>query len=256
MADQKTTPPKGARLLPINGQGDLFTLFTYLTKQPIDDNWHNYRDFDKVLSNGILVSGTDGKKWLKATGFIGDQPTFTGNVFYEDRDITWYDLPTEVVPAPNPITSLTANPATSSQVDLIWLNPENANVELERSENYDGPYTKIKSFGANDIMWSDKNLKSNTNYYYRIRAVSASGNSPYSDVVAATTPIPTAPAPEPTPTPTYPVLPTATPTVSVATKSNSTQTQSWAKQNQMLLFGGGAALLILIVVLIINRQNQ
>ncbi len=255
MAELKPIPPVGARLLAVSGQEPYFVLWNYLVKQPIDDGWHNYADFDRVLSNGNLVTGTDGKKWLKATGYNGDQPAFTGNVYYEDRDVNWYDLPTELVPVPNVIGNLAAKAVSISEIDLMWSNTDRASTELERSEDMNGPFTKVKSSTGEAVGWADKNLKANTQYFYRIRAVASSGSSAYGDTVTAitqTTPVP-APSsvPTPAPTPSTAFAPSSLPVGNVA---STPVKQDWLKGNELLVYGGGAMLMILIFVLLMNRK--
>lgn len=255
MADIKPIPPVGARLLAVSGQEPNFVLWNYLVKQPIDDGWHNYADFDRVLSNGNLVTGTDGKKWLKATGYNGDQPAFTGNVYYEDRDVNWYDLPTELIPIPNVIGNLAAKAASISEIDLMWSNPDRASTELERSEDMNGPFTKVKSSTGEAVGWADKNLKANTQYFYRIRAVGASGSSPYGDTVTAITQTPPVPAPAPEPTPTVLSTNTYTPSpLPVTNVGSTTVKQNWLKDNELLVYGGGAVLLILIFLILMKKD--
>src|SRR5207302_424984 len=66
--------------------------------------------------------------------------------------------------------------------------------KVERST--DGTtFTQVATVGANVTAYSDTGLAAATQYYYRVRATNAAGDSAYSNVASATTPAPSATAP-------------------------------------------------------------
>lgn len=51
-----------------------------------------------------------------------------------------------------------------------------------------GSYAQIATLPANTVSYTDNNLAVNQNYYYKVRAVTATDNSDYSNMASATTP--------------------------------------------------------------------
>ncbi|MBC7908881.1 MAG: fibronectin type III domain-containing protein, partial [Pyrinomonadaceae bacterium] len=92
------------------------------------------------------------------------------------------------VTVPGAPTNLTANAASSSQINLAWT--DNANNEtsfrIERSTN-GSTFTEIATVGANVTSYSNTGLAASTLYYYRVRASNSGGNSAYSNTASATT---------------------------------------------------------------------
>lgn len=100
--------------------------------------------------------------------------------------------------APNAPSSLTATGASTSQIDLKWV--DNANNEtgyqVERSPN-GTTFTKIADLAANVTTYQNTGLTAATEYFYRVRAVNAVGASAYSNTGSAKTqnvPVPDKPS--------------------------------------------------------------
>lgn len=263
----KPTPPAGARLLPVSGQEPNFILWNFLVKRPLDDGWHNYGDFSKVQSTGQIVAGTDGKKWLKADGYNGETIAFTGYVYLEDRDVNWYDVPTELIPVPDTPTNLSVTAGSSTELNLMWTNPGGSSIEVERGLSGAGPFAKINSTTNNIVGYTDRNRTPNTTYFYRIRAVNASGASPYSEVIEMKTPETPPPAPAPTPA-AEPAPPPVTPAIPPASLmaleilanlpkpmvAATPAKKSWLETNLTLVLAG-VGVLVLVVLVVIAKRN-
>jgi len=90
--------------------------------------------------------------------------------------------------APSAPTDLTATPKSSSQIDLSWL--DNSSNEsgfiIERKEGND-VFVPADSDAVNTTVHEDKNLKPNTEYYYRVASYNEIGKSVYSNEVSAKT---------------------------------------------------------------------
>ncbi|HYR91037.1 MAG TPA: fibronectin type III domain-containing protein [Terriglobia bacterium] len=101
--------------------------------------------------------------------------------------------------APSVPSNLTAAAMTSTQINLSWTastdNVAVARYLLERCQGVDcTSFAPIASPGG--TTYSDTGLTANTSYSYRVQATDAAGNlSAYSNIVAATTPVPDAAAP-------------------------------------------------------------
>jgi hypothetical protein len=92
------------------------------------------------------------------------------------------------VTVPGAPTNLTANAASTSQINLAWT--DNANNEtgfkIERSTN-GTTFTEIVVVGAGVTSYSNTGLAASTTYFYRVRATNSGGNSAYSNTASATT---------------------------------------------------------------------
>ncbi len=96
---------------------------------------------------------------------------------------------TTLIPAPAAPTGLTADAFSTTQIDLTWIDnaTNETSFQIERSLTQGGSYTLAATVPANSTSWSNTGLPSDTRYFYRVRAVNAGGNSPYSEEAAATT---------------------------------------------------------------------
>jgi len=97
---------------------------------------------------------------------------------------------------------LQAVPFSHVRIDLTWT--DNATDEqgfrIERAPDVSGvpgTFAQIASVAANVTTYSSTGLAGSTRYWYRVRAYSAVGNSPYSNTTDATT-LPTPPPAAPT----------------------------------------------------------
>ncbi len=95
--------------------------------------------------------------------------------------------------APSAPAGLSATTASVSQINLTWTaSTDNVGVTGYAVERCQGArctaFAQIASPAG--TTYSDTGLLPNTTYRYRVRATDAAGNfSPYSTVVAATTPV-------------------------------------------------------------------
>ncbi len=130
-------------------------------------------------------------------------PSFTGSTAYlgftggtggetTTQDIlTWsYSIPPSSPPdAPS---ALAAMPASGTQINLTWTdNADNeAGFKIERKEGAAGTYAQIGVTGANIVIFNDSSLTGGIDYYYRVRATNAAGDSAYAAEAHALTPVP------------------------------------------------------------------
>lgn len=93
-------------------------------------------------------------------------------------------------PAPDAPTNLIATATSYSQINLTWndVSTNETSFLIERSTN-NVSYTQIASVSAGSTSYSDTGLAGSTTYYYRVRASNTGGNSPYSNIASATTPV-------------------------------------------------------------------
>ncbi|MGH9861796.1 MAG: fibronectin type III domain-containing protein [Candidatus Acidiferrales bacterium] len=88
-------------------------------------------------------------------------------------------------------SNLAAAAVSSSQINLTWTDNSN-NEDGFKIERCLGAtcqnFAQIAQIGPNATAYSDTSLSAGTAYRYRVRAFNAGGNSPYSNMVSATTP--------------------------------------------------------------------
>ncbi|SKB73869.1 fibronectin type III domain-containing protein [Dyadobacter psychrophilus] len=90
--------------------------------------------------------------------------------------------------APNAPKNLAAVSVSTVQINISWEDNalNESGFQLERSLN-GTVFTKIADLGANIKTYQNTGLNPATEYYYRVRAVNATGASAYSNVGSATT---------------------------------------------------------------------
>ncbi len=87
-------------------------------------------------------------------------------------------------------TVLLASTLASDRIALQWKD-NSANEEgfkIERKEGPDGTYSEVANVGADEVSYTDEGLLAATEYYYRVLAYNAVGNSSFSNESSATTP--------------------------------------------------------------------
>lgn len=89
---------------------------------------------------------------------------------------------------PNAPSSLVRKTVTRTSIAVSWT--DNANNEtgfhVERSTN-GSTWTRVATLGANATSYYFTGLKSNTSYYFRVRAYNTSGSSAYTTTLTAKT---------------------------------------------------------------------
>ena len=91
-----------------------------------------------------------------------------------------------VVPAAPSSLGCTSVARTSITVGWTDNATNETGFHVERSTN-GSTWTRVATVGANVRTYTNSSLKSNTLYYYRVRAYNASGNSAYTSPVSART---------------------------------------------------------------------
>jgi hypothetical protein len=86
-------------------------------------------------------------------------------------------------------TNLTANSASSSQIDLFWTDnaTNESNYQVERRLASGGVFALIATLPADATSYSSTSLAASTQYLYRVRAINAAGESAYSNEANAAT---------------------------------------------------------------------
>jgi hypothetical protein len=91
--------------------------------------------------------------------------------------------------APATPSALTATAASASQVTLSWtLNSANeSGVKVFRKMGAAGTYAQVKALAAGTKTYNDSGLAQSTQYYYKVNAYNAAGDSTFSNEASAIT---------------------------------------------------------------------
>jgi len=133
-----------------------------------------------AFSNTGLAASTTYFYRIRATNAAGD------SAFSNEVSATTQSPP----PVPATPTGLVATAISTTQINLAWTDvaTNETGYRVERKTGAAGTYAQIATPGANATAYSDTNCAPNTQYFYRVRANNAGGNSGYSNEANATTP--------------------------------------------------------------------
>jgi fibronectin type 3 domain-containing protein len=98
--------------------------------------------------------------------------------------------PASVEPAPALPTGLKATASAYNKIVLNWtdVSSNETGFEVVRSATSTGTYVPVGTAPANSTSFTDSGLVSSRAYYYKIRAISTSSESAFTNFVTATTP--------------------------------------------------------------------
>jgi len=88
---------------------------------------------------------------------------------------------TQNIPIPGAPTNFTAVPTAPDLIQLRWAKPAGnaSEIVIERAKG-DGNFAQIAKVAATILQYEDKSELETADYFYRIKAVNAGGESPYS----------------------------------------------------------------------------
>jgi titin len=142
-----------------------------------------YMQIDTVAANATSYS---------STGLSGSTEYYYQVRAYNSGGNSSYSNEANATTLPDPPSApsnLTATAASSSQINLEWddNSSDEDGFKIEIKTAADSVYTQIATVGAGDTTYASAGLNPNTEYFYRVRAFNANGNSDYSNVANATT---------------------------------------------------------------------
>jgi len=128
-------------------------------------------------NTGTVINGSAGTTVNGAINGIGYSWVTPGAPFNLDLSV------------PAAPSGLIATASFAYQTNLSWTDNSSNEVgfEIERGNNIAGPFTYLATAGANAATYSDGTTLPLTQYCYRVRAVSAGGQSTYSNASCTTT---------------------------------------------------------------------
>ncbi len=172
-------------------------------------------DWGTVYSNNWIAKGMDWRgiditglvqQWYSGTpnqglALVGNPETDRGSYFCasvaygsqcgvsDAQNYHPYAVINYQVIAPSAPSNLSATTVLVSQIDLSWQDNSNSEdgFKIERSPTGSNNWTQVATVGANVTSFQNTGLVCGTNYYYRVRAYNAGGDSSYSGTASATT---------------------------------------------------------------------
>lgn len=176
-------------------------IYDTITPSSVLLSWTDRSDNETGFRIYKSLSQTSGYQLIHSTGenehtYLNENLNRGTAYFYRvrafnDDGVSSYTNILKII-TPNPPrspTSITLLSASKTSVEFEWT--DNADNEegfcLERSINTPGQFIITDTLPANTKEFSDQKLKSNTRYYYRLRAFNTDGNSDYSDTLLVKT---------------------------------------------------------------------
>ena len=142
------------------------------------------------VDNALKQNATTGRiRWTDVFG-IKPPPPPAGQDYLLYTAFISSAPPPPPPPPPAAPTALVATPASSSQIDLSWVdNSDNeTGFDIERCTGaLCTNFANIASVGANVTTYSNTGLAASTSYTYRVRAKNSGGVSGYSNEATAVT---------------------------------------------------------------------
>ncbi len=181
---------------PTNLSADAHASINQITLAWIDhaDNELGFRIERKTTGSFVQIAQIDTPDldtWADTGLDWATTYTYRIQAYNEDGQSDWSNQnsdTTPVIPVPEEPSNLDAVVYANNRIVLFWQ--DNAQVEtgfrIERKTT--GAFTQIATVGENINTYNDTGLSQSTTYTYRVRAYNTSGNSPYSNEDAATTP--------------------------------------------------------------------
>lgn len=155
------------------------------------DAWEDANGLDKYTPDALNVSTTNAP-YLNIEVYINSLPNQTPPDFIiPPTDVNFTNVATTEVP---PASSFTVNWSDNAANETNYL--------LERSTDGSN-FSEIATLAANTVSYDETGLIPNTQYYYRVKAISGTESSVYTSIASITTPpIPSAPTKATNPIPT------------------------------------------------------
>jgi poly(3-hydroxybutyrate) depolymerase len=155
-------------------------------------------DNDGIHATGVKYSVVPLSKGYHqiAISYFERSSTEAMGVYWSPDGTTIYDLgnfitPDNIAGIPPLIapSTLTATAQSYNKIKLTWEDnsPNEKGFEILRGMSSGGPYVSAGTVGANKTSFNDSALSSATSYYYKVRAIGAQSESPYSDESFETT---------------------------------------------------------------------
>jgi hypothetical protein len=129
-----------------------------------------------------IQPGSDGSFTVRAEAGTSERRAYGPSVFMLQEE-------SQAGPVPDAPAGLTATEVSSTQIDLGWTDnsDDESGFKIERKTGSGGNYTQVDTVGTDVTAYTDRGVSPGTEYYYRIRAYNAGGNSDYSNEASATT---------------------------------------------------------------------
>ncbi|MBI3911127.1 MAG: SBBP repeat-containing protein [Armatimonadetes bacterium] len=136
-------------------------------------------------AGNAYVVGTTGSREATFPVVVGPDLTHDGYLFAFVAKINYASLALPMAPS-----SLTANIASLSQIDLSWTDNSANEIGFEVWRKLgNGNFALLRTVGPNETALADVGLAANTLYTYRVRAINAGGASAYSGEASAVIPV-------------------------------------------------------------------
>ena len=149
-------------------------------------------EVDSVIIDGVLVKSNmdslfDEMQHLAEDGYV-DRVTLGYSGYSNIACATDSSMPPPEDPVLGSPSDLEATLISGTQIDLSWRDVAgDTGYEIERGTNLAGPFAKVGESNRSTAAYSDTEVTSGTDYYYRVRAIRINTNdTAYSNIACPT----------------------------------------------------------------------
>ena len=144
-----------------------------------------------ALPAGLTLSNVNNQNvTISGTPTTAGTANFTLQLADVDSDSDTQALSIVISDIPSAPSGLGAADVAYNQINLTWTDTSSneTGFKVERKKGASGTYDQIGTAAANATSYNDTTAGTGTNYYYRVRANNASGDSAFSNEANDTTP--------------------------------------------------------------------
>jgi thermitase len=155
------------------------------------------RSSDGTTFSQIATAGANTSSFSDADLTASTTYSYRVRAYNATGDSSYSEVVTAQTLAPPPVpgapTTLSASAISKNQINLAWTAGSaggQTGFKIERTTDINNtPFAQIAVVGPTTKSYSNTGLKSNTTYYYRVRAYNSSGDGAYSVIASAKTPL-------------------------------------------------------------------
>src|SRR5207249_3607532 len=187
--------------LPAPANLTAFTMSAAAVNLAWTDNSSNETSFriERSTSGGMFNEigsvGADVTAFSDTGLTAGTQYAYRVRAANVDGTSAYSNVASTVTALPAAPTSLSAGAASTTQINLAWVDNASSETGFKIERSPDGTlFSQIATLGANITAYSDSGVSAGSQYYYRVKAYNGIGDSAYTNIASSITALPAAPS--------------------------------------------------------------